>query len=63
MCFIWRLHDFKVKICNELKISEIDIINYIYRDAKLYNNIKRSSISGSNEFIESQSFKDFILSI
>lgn len=60
---ITELHDFKVKICNELKISEIDIINYIYRDAKLYNNIKRSSISGSNEFIESQSFKDFILSI
>ena len=57
------LHNFKVKICKELDVSEIDIINYIYKDARLYNSIKRSSIAGSIEFVETQSFRDFILNI
>lgn len=57
------LHNFKVKICKELDVSEFDIINYIYKDARLYNSIKRSSIAGSIEFVETQSFRDFILNI
>lgn len=57
------IHNFKVKIIKELDISEIDIINYIYKDPVLYNNIKKSSEAGSNPFVETQSFRDFIFNI
>lgn len=57
------IHDFKIRICDRLGINEYDIINYIYSDPRLYNVIKANCVHGSNEFVETQSFKDFILSI
>ena len=62
-CNLTHLHDFKVKICEELGFTNYDIINYIYADPKLYTRIKESSVYGSNLFVETQSFKDFILTI
>lgn len=57
------LHDLKLKINIELNMSDIDIINYIYQSPVKYNNIKLKSMKGSCQFIESESFKDFILKI
>lgn len=57
------LHDFKVRICDRLNITPFDIINYIYSNPTLYSRIKENCIYGTNNFVETQSFKDFILSI
>lgn len=55
--------NFKRKIIKELGITEVDIINYIYSLPERYNNIKAGCKNGSNEFVERQSFRDFILNL
>lgn len=57
------IHDFKVRICDRLGINDFDIINYIYSDPVLYDKVKHNCIIGTNNFVETQSFRDFILSI
>lgn len=54
---------FKNKITKELKVNEIDIINYIYSMPERYDSVKNGSRAGSNAFVELQSFRDFILNL
>lgn len=60
---IVSLRQLKTKIIERLDMSDYDIINYIYRNPKRYSNIKNRSIIGTCDFIETQSFRDFILNI
>jgi len=53
----------KRKIIQELKLNEFDIINYIYKNPARYNSVKRGSEMGSCEFVEVQSFRDFIINL
>ena len=57
------LRTFKRKIINELKLTEKDIIDYIYSMPERYDNIKMGCRAGSNAFVETQSFRDFILNL
>ena len=50
-------------ICNGLKITRNDIINYIYNLPERYVNVKVQCYDGSNMFVELESFKDFIESL
>ena len=57
------LKSLKRKIINELGLTDFDIINYIYNLPERYLNIKKRSFDGTCPFIESQSFKDFIINL
>lgn len=57
------LHDYKNQINEKLKMNDSDIINYIYSSPQKYNNIKLDCAQGSYPFIETQSFRDFVLNI
>lgn len=50
-------------ICQGLKITRADIINYIYNLPERYVSIKVQCYDGSNMFVELESFKDFIESL
>lgn len=73
---IWRLgpndvleanHDglraLKRRIISELKINENDIINYIYSIPDRYSNIRVDTFKSGFTFVESQSFRDFIINL
>lgn len=72
---IWRLgnkrlsskiediHKLKVKIHEVIKMNDFDIINFIYSDPNKYENIKRNCEYGTCRFVETQSFRDFILNV
>ena len=55
--------DLKRKIVKELKMTDFDIINYIYKNPDRYNSVKRGSQQGCCSFVEVQSFRDFILNL
>ena len=57
------IKDLKRKIVKELGLTDFDIINYIYQLPERYDSVKRGSIMGSCPFIETQSFRDFILNL
>ena len=57
------LKGLKRKIIKELGLNDFDIINYIYQLPERYDNVKRGSIMGSCPFVETQSFRDFILNL
>lgn len=57
------LRRFKKKMITELKVNEFDIINYIYQNPERYNSIKKRCEPGSCAFVETQSFRDFILNL
>lgn len=57
------LKEFKRKIIKELNITVFDIINYIYNLPERYDKIKVASRAGSNAFVETQSFRDFMLNL
>ena len=57
------LKHFKQKIIKELNKNTFDIINYIYSLPERYNNVKIGCFTGTNQFVETQSFRDFILNL
>lgn len=57
------LKNFKRKIINELNVDNVFIINYIYKDPIRYDEIKNNCRPGSNPFVETKSFRDFILDL
>lgn len=57
------IKDLKRKIVKELKITDFDIINYIYKNPDRYNSVKKGSQQGCCSFVEIQSFRDFILNL
>ena len=57
------LKNLKRKIVEELKLTDFDIINYIYALPERYMNIKKGSFNGACPFIEVQSFRDFIMNL
>ena len=61
-CYI-ALRRLNRKIIKELNVNHFDIINYIYSMPERYNNVKLSCFDGTNPFVETQSFKDFILNL
>ena len=60
---IAHLHELKTKIITRLKLNELDIINFIYQNPDRYASVKAKSEIGTCRFVESQSFRDFILNI
>lgn len=56
-----HIHNMKTSIHEKLGMNNSEIISYIYYNPRLFSNIRRDSSLGSCEFIESESFKDFIL--
>lgn len=54
---------FKRKMIKELKVTMEDIVGYIYMNPERYDRVKAISRNGSNAFVESQSFRDFILNL
>ena len=57
------LKQLKRKIIEELKLTDFDIINYIYKLPERYMNVKKGSFNGTCPFIETQSFRDFIMNL
>lgn len=53
----------KRRIINELNLTDNDIINYIYSLPERYMSIKKKAFDGTCPFIETHSFKDFILNL
>ena len=51
------------KICEQFNITKNDIINFIYNSPKEYHHYKEMSFGACHEFIENQSFRDFILNL
>lgn len=60
MCAI---KSFKQKIIDELQLSTVDIINYIYSLPERYHSIKGKTFPHCNPFIETQSFRDFLIEL
>ena len=57
------LRQFKRRIINELHVTDADIINYIYDMPERYDKVKLGCRAGSNAFVETQSFRDFVLNL
>lgn len=57
------LKDLKRKIINELGLTSMDIINYIYNLPERYIKVKQGSFNGTCPFVETQSFRDFIANL
>ena len=57
------LKRFKRKIIKELNVAVDDIINYIYSLPDRYVKVKAQSFNGTCNFIEVQSFRDFIINL
>ena len=57
------LKHFKQKIIKELNKNTFDIINYVYSLPERYNNVKIGCFTGTNQFVETQSFRDFMLNL
>lgn len=57
------LRDLKRKMVDELDMTDFDIINYIYQLPERYNKIKNRCFLGSCPFVETQSFRDFIINL
>ena len=53
----------KRRIISELKINEFDIINYIYSIPERYSNIRIDTFKNGFMFVETQSFRDFIINL
>ena len=57
------LKNLKRKIINELNFTDYDIINYIYSLPERYHSVRGKSFTGTCPFIETQSFRDFIMNL
>ena len=57
------IKEFKVRINEEIGLTDEGIINYIYSKPSGYNDIRQHSIEGTNLFVEVQSFQDFIFNL
>ena len=57
------LRQFKKKIIEELHVTDVDIINYLYSMPERYDHVKLGCRAGSNAFVETQSFRDFVLNL
>ena len=57
------LKSLKRKIVEELRLNDWDIIKYVYGMPDRYNRVKMGSQIGCCSFIETQSFRDFILNL
>lgn len=57
------MHDFVHRICYRLEIDETSIINYIYKNPRLYLDTRNEIVDLFGNFIESQSIRDFVLNI
>lgn len=53
----------KRRIMSELKMTEFDMINYIYSIPERYSNIRIDSFKSGGPFVETQSFRDFVLNL
>lgn len=53
----------KRKIIEELGLTDNDIISYIYSIPQRYNSVKIHSFDGTCPFVETRSFRDFILNL
>lgn len=60
---IIHIHEFKKRIKEVLHMSEYDIINYIYSRPEMYNRLRKGSLSSNGNYIELQSFRDFVLNL
>ena len=60
---IVALKKFKRKIIEELKVSDDDIVNYIYSLPERYNRVKVQCFIGTCPFVEIHSFRDFIYNL
>lgn len=49
------------KIKSNLKVSNADIINYVYEDPERYKRIREDCVLCEGDFIEKTSFRDFVL--
>lgn len=58
-----HIHNFKEKIMKVLGCNEADIINYIYSNPVTYEMIRDMTHYSNGPFIETQSFRDFVLNI
>lgn len=54
------LMELKRKIIKELGLTDWDIITYIYNLPERYMKVKQSCFNGTCNFVETQSFRDFI---
>lgn len=57
------LKHFKKRIKDEIGFEDNGIINYAYQNAQRFDDVRKHGISGSMPFIETQSFRDFILNL
>ena len=57
------LMNLKRKIIKDLNLTEWDIINFIYNLPERYMKVKKSCFNGTCNFVETQSFRDFILNL
>lgn len=57
------LKQFKRKIMEETGFEDNGMINYIYQNPDRYDKVRKHGISGTMPFIETQSFRDFILNL
>lgn len=54
------LHEFKQLIIEKFNTDDNEIQTYIYKFPSLYNTIKLQCFNGAGEFIETESFSDFL---
>ena len=61
-CYV-ALRKFKRRIIENTGLEENGMINYVYKDPKRYDEVRRHGIEGVFPFVETQSFRDFILNL
>ena len=54
---------FKQRIIKEIGLEEQGMINYVYQNPAGFDEVRKHGISGTMPFIETQSFRDFILNL
>lgn len=57
------LKHFKKRITDETGLEENGMISYAYQNAQRFDDVRKHGISGTMPFIETQSFRDFILNL
>ena len=58
-----KLKELKQEIHDKLGLTDMDIINYINRFPYLYDHYREDIYNGIHPFVESQSFRDFIINL
>lgn len=57
------IKQFKKRIADKTGLQDNGMINYAYQNAQRFDDVRRHGISGTMPFIETQSFRDFILNL